>query len=98
MPPVYRARLPGSKISRRLAAHHGPAYAVVMSGPNGILPAYRREAAHWARQRVQTLWEAPALEACVAGRAAPLEVLDLSCVPRQPRSSRVPHMSCQSRV
>lgn len=34
--------------------------------------------------RVQTLWERPALEACVAGCASPLRVLDLGCGSGQP--------------
>jgi SAM-dependent methyltransferase len=48
-------------------------------GPETILPVYEREAAGWARGRVQDLWEAPALEATVAGRAPGLSVLDLGC-------------------
>ncbi|WP_461425561.1 class I SAM-dependent methyltransferase [Gymnodinialimonas sp.] len=48
------------------------------------MPNYRVEAARWARERGQSLWERPALEACVAGRAAPLRVLDLGCGSGQP--------------
>lgn len=50
-----------------------------MTGPDDILPAYAREAARWARERSGTLWERPALEATVAGRAPGLSVLDLGC-------------------
>jgi SAM-dependent methyltransferase len=53
-------------------------------GPEEILTTYRAEAARWARTRSQTLWERPALAACVAERAAPLEVLDLGCGSGQP--------------
>jgi SAM-dependent methyltransferase len=55
-----------------------------MDGPEDILATYAREAAIWARQRSQDLWERPALEACVAGRAGPLRVLDLGCGSGQP--------------
>lgn len=58
-------------------------YADVM-GPDDILATYAVEATLWARQRGQSLWEAPALEACVAGRGAPLQVLDLGCGSGQP--------------
>lgn len=53
-------------------------------GPGAILPAYEREAAAWARDRDRTLWEAPALKACVAGRAPGLSVLDLGCGSGEP--------------
>lgn len=53
-------------------------------GPEDILPAYAVEAARWARERRCDLWERPALEACVAGRAGPLRVLDLGCGSGQP--------------
>ncbi|OAN78051.1 methyltransferase type 12 [Jannaschia sp. EhC01] len=55
-----------------------------MDKPDDILPTYRVEAARWARERGQSLWERPALEACVAGRAAGLRVLDLGCGSGQP--------------
>jgi SAM-dependent methyltransferase len=48
-------------------------------GPEAILPTYEREAADWAKGRMQTLWEAPALEAAVDRRAPGLSVLDLGC-------------------
>ncbi|WP_341861644.1 class I SAM-dependent methyltransferase [Gymnodinialimonas sp. 57CJ19] len=53
-------------------------------GPEDILATYGVEAAQWARQRSQDLWERPALEACVAERPAPLRVLDLGCGAGQP--------------
>lgn len=53
-------------------------------GPEDILAIYGREAADWARGRNQSLWERPALEACVAGRAPGLRVLDLGCGSGQP--------------
>lgn len=53
-------------------------------GPDDILAAYAVEAALWARQREQFVWERLALEACVANRAAPLRVLDLGCGSGQP--------------
>lgn len=53
-------------------------------GPEDILATYAVEAARWARGRGQSLWEAPALEACVAGRAPGLRVLDLGCGSGQP--------------
>jgi SAM-dependent methyltransferase len=53
-------------------------------GPERILAAYDLEARDWARQRNRSLWEAPALRACVAGRNAPLDVLDLGCGSGQP--------------
>lgn len=59
-------------------------YDVVMDKPDDILPAYRVEAARWARERGQSLWELPALEACVADRPAPLRVLDIGCGSGQP--------------
>lgn len=59
-------------------------YDDVMSGPDDILATYAVEAALWARQRGQALWERPALEACVDGRVAPLRVLDLGCGSGQP--------------
>jgi len=52
--------------------------------PEDILATYGREAATWARQRNRSLWERPALEACVAGRAPGLRVLDLGCGSGQP--------------
>ncbi|MEJ6388375.1 class I SAM-dependent methyltransferase [Gymnodinialimonas ulvae] len=52
--------------------------------PEDILPAYEREAVQWAQTRNQSLWERPALEACVAGRAPGLRVLDLGCGAGQP--------------
>lgn len=55
-----------------------------MTGPADILPAYEREAAHWARERNRALWEEPALAATVAGRAPGLSVLDLGCGSGQP--------------
>lgn len=55
-----------------------------MSGPEDILATYGREAAVWAQGRSRALWERPALEACVAGRPAPLRVLDLGCGSGQP--------------
>ncbi|WP_346345204.1 class I SAM-dependent DNA methyltransferase [Gymnodinialimonas ceratoperidinii] len=48
------------------------------------MTTYRIEAARWARERNRSLWERPALAACVADRAAPLEVLDLGCGSGQP--------------
>ncbi|MEJ6394763.1 class I SAM-dependent methyltransferase [Gymnodinialimonas sp. 2305UL16-5] len=53
-------------------------------GPDDILPAYRREASFWAERRNLSLWERPALEACVANRAPGLRVLDLGCGSGQP--------------
>jgi SAM-dependent methyltransferase len=53
-------------------------------GPEDILPAYEREARHWAQSRNQSLWERPALNACVAERAPGLRVLDLGCGAGQP--------------
>lgn len=53
-------------------------------GPEDILTTYAVEAAPWARGRGQSLWERPALEACVAGRAAGLRVLDIGCGAGQP--------------
>lgn len=53
-------------------------------GPEDILATYGVEAAQWARQRSQDLWERPALEACVAERPALLRVLDLGCGSGQP--------------
>ncbi len=53
-------------------------------GPGDILQTYEREAVTWARQRNRSLWERPALEACVAGRDGPLSVLDLGCGSGQP--------------
>lgn len=58
-------------------------YAVV-NGPEDILATYAVEAARWARERGQSLWERPALEACVAGCDGPLRVLDLGCGSGQP--------------
>jgi len=55
-----------------------------MTGPDDILPAYEREAARWARERNRTLWEEPALQATVAGRAPGLAVLDLGCGAGEP--------------
>lgn len=54
------------------------------NGPEDILPAYKREARHWAQSRNQSLWERPALNDCVAGRAPGLRVLDLGCGAGQP--------------
>jgi len=54
------------------------------TGPEAILPSYEAEAAGWAQTRNQELWERPALEACVAGRAPGLRVLDLGCGSGQP--------------
>ncbi len=53
-------------------------------GPERILEAYDREARDWARLRNRSLWEAPALRDCVAGRARPLDILDLGCGSGQP--------------
>jgi trans-aconitate methyltransferase len=53
-------------------------------GPEAILPSYEREAADWARGRVLTMWEAPALLAAVDGRAPGLRVLDLGCGSGEP--------------
>lgn len=53
-------------------------------GPEDILPAYRVEAARWARERDQSLWELPLLRACVAKRGSNLHVLDLGCGSGQP--------------
>lgn len=53
-------------------------------GPDGILPAYEREARDWARTRNLDLWEEPALFAAVAGRAPGLRVLDLGCGSGEP--------------
>ena len=55
-----------------------------VTGPDDILPAYEREAARWARERNRALWEAPSLDAIVAGRAPGLAVLDLGCGAGQP--------------
>lgn len=55
-----------------------------MTGPDDILPTYEVEAARWARERGQTLWEEPALLAAVAGRPPGLSVLDLGCGSGQP--------------
>lgn len=55
-----------------------------MTGPESILPTYAREAARWARERNRSLWEEPALAACVAGCAPGLSVLDLGCGSGQP--------------
>lgn len=52
--------------------------------PDHILPTYEREAQTWAQQRDQSLWEGPALEACVNGRRPGLRVLDLGCGSGQP--------------
>lgn len=54
------------------------------TGPDDILPTYEIEAARWARARNRSLWEEPALIACVAGRAPGLAVLDLGCGAGQP--------------
>lgn len=59
-------------------------YDDVMDGPEDILAAYAVEAARWARERTQSLWERPALEACVARRGHSLHVLDLGCGSGQP--------------
>ncbi len=48
------------------------------------MATYEREAADWAKQRNRSLWERPALEACVAGRAPGLHVLDLGCGSGEP--------------
>ncbi len=53
-------------------------------GPEDILATYVVEAARWADERGQSLWETPALEACVAGRTPSLRVLDLGCGSGQP--------------
>jgi hypothetical protein len=58
-------------------------------GPEAILPTYEREAADWARGRVLTLWEAPALLAAVDGRAPGLRVLDLGCGSGEPIAAMV---------
>lgn len=55
-----------------------------VTGPDDILPTYEREAARWARERNRALWEAPALDATVAGRAPGLAVLDLGCGAGEP--------------
>jgi len=55
-----------------------------MSGPDDILPTYDREAARWARERNRSLWEEPALQDSVAGRAPGLAVLDLGCGAGEP--------------
>lgn len=52
--------------------------------PEDILPTYEKEAAVWARGRGQGLWEAPALNATIAGRPPGLRVLDLGCGSGQP--------------
>lgn len=65
----------------RLAFAHERVNAM---GPDDILAAYETEAARWARDRNRTLWERPALAACVAGRAPGLRVLDLGCGAGQP--------------
>jgi len=52
--------------------------------PDDILPAYEAEATRWARERNQSLWERPALEAVVNGRPPGLAVLDLGCGSGQP--------------
>jgi SAM-dependent methyltransferase len=52
--------------------------------PDHILTTYEREARDWAQTRNQSLWERPALEACVAGRAPGMRVLDLGCGAGQP--------------
>lgn len=46
--------------------------------PNDILAAYEVAAARWARERSQSLWEAPALAAALDGQAG-ARVLDLGC-------------------
>lgn len=46
--------------------------------PQDILPTYEREAETWARSRDQSLWEAPALSAALAGQSG-ARVLDLGC-------------------
>jgi SAM-dependent methyltransferase len=53
-------------------------------GPEAILPTYEAEAAQWARGRNLSLWERPALEAAVDGRAPGLSVLDLGCGAGEP--------------
>jgi len=53
-------------------------------GPEAIIPAYERESASWARDRNRTLWEKPALESAVDGRAPRLDVLDLGCGSGEP--------------
>lgn len=53
-------------------------------GPDEVLATYEREAGRWAGERNRSLWEAPALEECVAGCAPGLDVLDLSCGSGQP--------------
>jgi SAM-dependent methyltransferase len=53
-------------------------------GPEDILDTYRKEAARWARERGQSLWEAPLLQACVGRRGGSRHVLDLGCGSGQP--------------
>ncbi|AHM04905.1 Methyltransferase [Roseibacterium elongatum DSM 19469] len=53
-------------------------------GPDDILPTYEVEAAQWAATRNRSLWEEPALQACVADRPPGLRVLDLGCGSGQP--------------